>query len=1175
MAAKKKSLKKPQERNLTRELSLLLAKTLLPDLQARAEEPSVARALAAQYKNESKHTADTLAEWTTRTLEQVAVAWILSCVFIRTLEDRGYLTHPRLAGEGAADSEHLFFDLFPSLTQRDYLLAVFRELSHLPGGEEVLAPKHNPAWRLAPTTEGVRTLLAFFRQADGEGKLIWSFTGESTRFLGDLYQDVSEAVRERYALLQTPDFVEEFILDLTLDPAVAEFGLEEVRLIDPTCGSGHFLLGAFKRLFEARQRKAPATPARDHAAAALAQVHGADINPYAAAIARFRLVLAYLQAAGIERLKDAPRISTNVVVADSLLFAADNQTLPFAAMAEDATAWGDRHWQFEEPKEVQRIFSKRFHAVVGNPPYITCKDSVLREEYRRAYASAAGKYALSAPFTERFFQLAIDTGFVGMINANNFMKREFGKALIEKVLPQFELTRVMDTAGAFIPGHSTPTVLLFGRNRPPLKDKVVAVLGKRGEPSTPADPANGLVWSSIRGHFTEPGFDNEFLTVAELDRATLAMHPWSLGGGGAADLKALIEHRASARLGELATLGVGGMSNADDVFICDTGHSPRRGISASVVRALAIGEEVRDWSHSRTIEVYFPYDNDLLLVEPKGSTLRFLWPYRTTLWARATFGGGTYRSDGRKWWQWHQVTVDRYRTPLSIMFAEVASHNHFVLDRGGTVFSRTAPIIKLPETATEEDHLVLLAYLNSSTVCFYLRQVCQQKQMMGGDGIRHADKTTVPYQFGCKAAAEIPVPSFSDPERLSLADLARSLCELAAHRDSLSLTNTLRKSFESTEALLDATRANAVLRADLFEQMVFLQEEIDWLVYRCIGLVENTTVERADGRSRPGARPFEVLLRQSTGVAHSVDGFEIDTTSQTHSTVSRRISAITSNSNLQIVECSHYKRRWIGHQGRFNHSRAGTIEDEVQKELGSVLIEASEAHLARDTAPVTLREIISRLRAHPELAAQLGAFDRKGIDLGTAMQALLQAEAVPFLSVLRFADSGLVKFKQWRATWDCQRAEDTGAIGEPPVPPKYDPKDFRGSSFFRHRGKLDVPNERFVSYPGTERDDDKTPLFGWAGWDHLQQATALAGLYHERKTEDGWPADRLEPLLAGLLELVPWLKQWHNEPNEELGGEGPGDWYERYVEAESRSIGKTLQDLRDWRPAKGRGSKAS
>jgi hypothetical protein len=42
--------------------------------------------------------------------------------------------------------------------------------------------------------------------------------GRDTRFLGDLYQDLSQLARKRYALLQTPEFVEEFILDRTLEP---------------------------------------------------------------------------------------------------------------------------------------------------------------------------------------------------------------------------------------------------------------------------------------------------------------------------------------------------------------------------------------------------------------------------------------------------------------------------------------------------------------------------------------------------------------------------------------------------------------------------------------------------------------------------------------------------------------------------------------------------------------------------------------------------------------------------------------------------------------------------------------------------------------------------------------------------------------------------------------------
>ena len=59
-------------------------------------------------------------------------------------------------------------------------------------------------------------------------------------------------------------------------------------------------------------------------------------------------------------------------------------------------------------------------------------------------------------------------GYVGMITANSFMKREFGKKLIEEFFPEVDLTHVIDTSGAYIPGHGTPTVILFGRNRRPV-----------------------------------------------------------------------------------------------------------------------------------------------------------------------------------------------------------------------------------------------------------------------------------------------------------------------------------------------------------------------------------------------------------------------------------------------------------------------------------------------------------------------------------------------------------------------------------------------------------------------------------------------------------------------------------------------------------------------------------
>jgi hypothetical protein len=51
-----------------------------------------------------------------------------------------------------------------------------------------------------------------------------------------------------------------------------------------------------------------------------------------------------------------------------------------------------------------------------------------------------------------------------------------------------------------------------------------------------------------------------------------------------------------------------------------------------------------------------------------------------------------------------------------------------------------------------------------------------------------------------------------------------------------------------------------------------------------------------------------------------------------------------------------------------------------------------------------------------------------------------------------------------------------------------------------------------------------------------------------------------------LLELVPWLKQWHNEIDP-VFGERMGHYYRGFVTEEARALGFTLDDLRAWTPA--------
>ena len=80
-------------------------------------------------------------------------------------------------------------------------------------------------------------------------------------------------------------------------------------------------------------------------------------------------------------------------------------------------------------------------------------------------------------------------------------------------------------------------------------------------------------------------------------------------------------------------------------------------------------------------------------------------------------------------------------------------------------------------------------------------------------------------------------------------------------------------------------------------------------------------------------------------------------------------------------------------------------------------------------------------------------------------------------------------------------------------------------------------------------------------------ARALAAVYQQRKTSEGWDRDRLRPLLAGLQELLPWLLQWHNDPDPELDGLRQGAVWAEFLEGARATLGWSEEELRAWRPA--------
>ncbi|MEA2829290.1 MAG: hypothetical protein QOF22_38, partial [Bradyrhizobium sp.] len=926
---------------------------------------------------------------------------------------------------------------------------------------------------------------------------------------------------------------------------------------------------------------------------ALDAVAGVDLNPFAVEIARFRLLLAALQAAGETRLAAAPDFRFQLAVGDSLLHGRHyGQQGDFAETLDVGFQRRLRHhYATEDTAAIETILGRQYHAVVGNPPYITPKDPAMRDAYREIYTSCHMKYGLGAPFIERFFELAQTgtpdqaAGFVGLIVANSFMKREFGSKLIKEVLPRLDLTHVVDCSGAYIPGHGTPTAILFGRHRAPVAGVVRTVRGIRGEPATPEDPTHGHVWTAILAQADLAESVSNFISTEDTQRAVLAQHPWNMGGGGAAEVQEAIEGDWPV-LGSIASeIGITSVNGEDEAYTFEDRQAAER-LGIRPLNPLVVGDVVRDYRIVRTIWAIWPHGpNFKVLSLPEIPNLaRHLWTVRTFISKRKRFGTPMIER-GLSWYEFQELYPSKLRTPLTITFAFVSTHNHFVLDRGGKVFNRTAPVIKLRPEASEDDHLRLISLLNSSTACFWLKQTLMDRGNGGiGGGIANEPWERF-YEHDSTKVARFPIAVTSTHE------LGRTLDNLA-REFTASLPEAICARVVPTRATLDTARATTEHTRG---KMIALQEEFDWHCYNLYGLNDNAPEHSAPPLLGFGERAFEIVMarRIAAGMLETAwftrHGSTPITDLPAHwpddyrSVVEQRIALIETDATIGLVERPEFKRRW-------SLAPRAVMERDA---LRVWLLDRLESPHFWPTAEPRLTStgaLADAARHDADFVSVAALYAGETVNLDALVAELVVTESVPFLSVLRYSESGLRKRADWEATWTEQREEDAidadlaarrsdfqraawtqvnpraddesdedyaarlatglddesvGAaadraiateaarrkseeIGPIAVPPKYKPVDFLSQDFWRLRGGLDVSKERFVSFPHAVRDADGSLPVLWAGFDTLVRARAIAGWYVARKDEDGWAGPRLVPLLAGLLDLVPWLRQWHN-----------------------------------------------
>jgi len=388
------------------------------------------------------------------------------------------------------------------------------------------------------------------------------------------------------------------------------------------------------------------------------------------------------------------------------------------------------------------------------------------------------------------------------------------------------------------------------------------------------------------------------------------------------------------------------------------------------------------------------------------------------------------------------------------------------------------------------------------------------------------------------------------------------------------------------------------------QQMISLQEELDWQCYNFYKITDQKLWVPNSGEVPPinlGERAFEIVMarKMATGELETawferhgstpITQIPVHWPDAYRALVQQRIDLMENNKNIRLIEQPEYKRRWA--MEPWDKQVTEALKQWLLNRLEYVLsgrdlmAEEEPQPATKNPRLISCAQLADLLRADKDFLQVAELYKgRPDFAIVKLVENLVGKESVPFLPGLRYKPGGLRKRKDWETTWDLQRKEDAidqrtklgkdhpdylplkeakkvkdGEIGPIPVPPKYQTKDFVKASYWKLRGKLDVQKERFISYPGCERDTDQTLVITWAGWDHLQQAQALAAYLEEAK-DSGWSPERRLPMLAGLQELVPWLKQWHNDLDPAYGI-GMGDFFADYVVEEARLLGKTVADL--------------
>ena len=265
------------------------------------------------------------------------------------------------------------------------------------------------------------------------------------------------AYRKEQGIYYTPTYIVDYIVKNTLGELLKNkrANIEKIRILDPACGSGSFLIKAFDVLNEFYSKKKgdsaqtqldleSGVPFTQKAKILQNNIFGVDLDTRAVEIAQLNLLLKIA-----EKKQRLPLLQQNIKCGNSLV--------------DDTNVAGDK--AFKWGREFKQIMDEGgFDVVIGNPPYVRIQtlDKNQVDFFNSHYEAATRNYDIYGLFVEKGLSLLKEGGVLGFILPSKFFSADYGEGLRKVVSVNKYLHKIVDFKDFQVFGGATTyTCLLF------------------------------------------------------------------------------------------------------------------------------------------------------------------------------------------------------------------------------------------------------------------------------------------------------------------------------------------------------------------------------------------------------------------------------------------------------------------------------------------------------------------------------------------------------------------------------------------------------------------------------------------------------------------------------------------------------------------------------------------